>query len=137
MIKLLGKLAYLRIYVNFEIIMKSSKISYLHVFKKSIALVAVIVLSHAALAVDGIIIKSKSTQNTPAAPLLPLEGEGSARKVVPEPPHLREVLLLLPRAAGAGAAAAAAALDEGPSLLVKWLGLSLKVEVFFLLSLSR
>jgi hypothetical protein len=62
MIKLLGKLAYLRIYVNFELIMKSSKISYLHVFKKSIALVAVIVLSHAALAVDGIIIKSKSSK---------------------------------------------------------------------------
>jgi hypothetical protein len=33
-----------------------------HVFKKSVALVAVIVLSHTALAVDGIIVKSKSSK---------------------------------------------------------------------------
>ncbi len=42
--------------------MKASKSCYLHVFKKSLALVAVIVLSHAAMAVDGIIIKSKSSK---------------------------------------------------------------------------
>ena len=34
----------------------------IHVFKKSVALVAVIVLPHAALAVDGIIVKSKSSK---------------------------------------------------------------------------
>ena len=42
--------------------MIASKSCYLHVFKKSIALVAVIVLSHAALAVDGIVVKSKSSK---------------------------------------------------------------------------
>lgn len=42
--------------------MKTLHSKYLHVFKKSVALVAVIVLSHTAIAVDGIIIKSKSSK---------------------------------------------------------------------------
>lgn len=42
--------------------MKALQSSCLHVFKKSVALVAVVVLSHAALAVDGIIVKSKSSK---------------------------------------------------------------------------
>jgi hypothetical protein len=42
--------------------MKTLHSKYLHVVKKSVALVAVIVLSHAAIAVDGIIIKSKSSK---------------------------------------------------------------------------
>jgi hypothetical protein len=42
--------------------MKPVSKSYPHVIKKSIALFAVIVLSHAVFAVDGIIIKSKSSK---------------------------------------------------------------------------
>jgi hypothetical protein len=44
--------------------MKDLNRSYFDFFKKSIALVAVIVLSHAALAVDGIIVKSKSSKTS-------------------------------------------------------------------------
>jgi len=62
LVKSLGKLANLRIYVNFVLIMNSLHSRLIHVFKKSVALVAVIVLSHAALAVDGIIVKSKSSK---------------------------------------------------------------------------
>ena len=42
--------------------MKAISKSFPHVIKKSIAFFAVIVLSHAVLAVDGIIIKSKSSK---------------------------------------------------------------------------
>jgi len=42
--------------------MKPISKSYTHVIKKSIAIFAVIVLSHAVFAVDGIIIKSKSSK---------------------------------------------------------------------------
>ena len=42
--------------------MKPISKSYSHVIKKSIAIFAVIVLSHAVFAVDGIIIKSKSSK---------------------------------------------------------------------------
>jgi len=44
--------------------MKAILKSYTHVIKKSFAFIAVIVLSHAALAVDGIIIKSKSSKSS-------------------------------------------------------------------------
>jgi len=44
--------------------MKAILKPYLHVFKKSTALVAVIVLSHAVFAVDGIIVKSKSSKSS-------------------------------------------------------------------------
>lgn len=42
--------------------MRAKSKSYPHVIKKSLAFFAVIILSHAALAVDGIIIKSKSSK---------------------------------------------------------------------------
>jgi len=62
LIKYSVKLVKLIIYVNFVPIMIPISKSYTHVIKKLIAIFAVIVLSHAVFAVDGIIIKSKSSK---------------------------------------------------------------------------
>lgn len=44
--------------------MKDLQLSKMNIFRKSVALIAVIVLSHTVFAVDGIIVKSKSSKSS-------------------------------------------------------------------------